>query len=136
METLIDWTKFPDPGVQHFSGAATYRNKFTLGSTPRSLVLDLGSVKEVAIVRVNGKEAGVLWKEPYRLDIAPLVRQGENQLEITVVNTWNNRIVGDLRSASVRPITRTNLVNKFNPNSPLLPSGLTPVWELLSARIQ
>lgn len=124
MESLIDWTKFPDPRVRHFSGAATYRSKFILDSTPRSLVLDLGSVKEVAIVRVNGKEAGVLWKEPYRLDIAPLVRQGENQLEITVVNTWNNRIVGDLRSASERPITRTNLVNKFNANSPLLPSGL------------
>lgn len=127
METLTDWTKFPDPGVQFFSGTARYENQFTLAAvlapnTP--LLLDLGSVKDVAVVRVNGKEAGVLWKEPYRIDIAPYVKAGENQLEISIVNTWNNRIIGDLRNPDVKQITRTNLVGKFRPNMPLLPSGL------------
>jgi hypothetical protein len=66
----------------------------------------------------------VLWKEPYRIDIAPFVKTGENQLEITVVNTWNNRIVGDLTVKPEERITRTNIAGKFNPKTPLLPSGL------------
>jgi alpha-L-rhamnosidase len=128
METLADWTIHPNKGVQYFSGTATYHQSFTLteklanGKSP--LMLDLGTVKEVAVVRVNGQEAGVLWKQPYQIDIARFVKAGENQLEIAVVNTWNNRIVGDLRSDPKDRITRTNLTNKFNPKMPLLSSGL------------
>lgn len=128
METLTDWTKHPDPGVQYFSGSASYHKSITLteksanGKSP--LMLDLGSVKDVAVVRVNGREAGVLWKEPYQIDISKWARAGENQLDITVVNTWNNRIIGDLRSDSKERITRTNLTGKFNAKMPLLSSGL------------
>jgi len=128
MPALADWTASSDPGVRHFSGHATYRVAFTLpdtasgGRTP--VVLDLGAVKEVAVVRVNGREAGVLWKEPRRVDIARLVQSGRNQLEITVVNTWNNRLAGDARAAPEARITRTNLTRKFGGNAPLLPSGL------------
>ena len=67
---------------------------------------------------MNGHEAGVLWKEPYRIDIAPLVQPGTNQLEITVVNTWNNRLVGDRKSNPEARITRTNL-GKISVPSPL-----------------
>jgi hypothetical protein len=125
LDTLMDWTQHPNPGVKHFSGGATYQNQFTLAEVPADgLVLDLGAVKEVAVVRVNGKEAGVLWKEPYRIDIAPLAKAGENQLEITVVNSWNNRIVGDLDLEPGKRVTRTNVTSRFNKDSPLLPSGL------------
>jgi len=128
MPSLTDWTASPDPGVRYFSGSATYHHHFTLPATFSShsspLILDLGSVKEVAVVRVNGQQAGVLWKQPYRIDISRVARPGENKLEIEVVNTWNNRIVGDLRSESQTRITRTNLISKFNANSPLLSSGL------------
>jgi len=128
LDRLIDWTKHPDLGVQYFSGTATYTNAFALpanfsaGKVP--LQLDLGVVKDVAVVLVNGREVGVLWKEPYRIDIGPHVHAGENRLEIRVVNTWNNRVIGDLRSPDVTPITRTNLTNKFNAKMALLPSGL------------
>jgi hypothetical protein len=63
-------------------------------------------------------------KEPYRIDIAALVKVGDNPIEITVVNTWNNRIVGDLHGKPEDRITHTNIAGKFNANSPLLPSGL------------
>lgn len=128
LETLTDWTESPVPGVRYFSGAATYQNQFTHagssadGKSP--LVLDLGAVKEVAVVRVNGRQAGVLWKEPYRIDIASFVRAGANQIEITVVNTWNNRLVGDMIGKPTERITRTNLAGKFKADSPLLRSGL------------
>jgi hypothetical protein len=128
MENLTDWTKRPDPGVKYFSGAATYHKQFVIteknadGKSP--LILDLGSVKDLAVVRVNGQEVGELWKEPYRIDIAPFVKVGENEMEITVVNTWNNRIIGDLCGKPEERVTRTNLTDKFRADSPLLPSGL------------
>jgi hypothetical protein len=67
---------------------------------------------------------GVLWKQPYRIDIGSFVRPGRNQLEISVTNLWNNRIVGDLRMELEKGFTQTNLKGKFTAKSPLLPSGL------------
>ncbi|PXA04386.1 hypothetical protein DDZ13_07590 [Coraliomargarita sinensis] len=124
---LVDWTRHPEAGVKYFSGTATYEKSFDLAQTPDDgtpLILDLGKVKEVAVVRVNGKEAGTLWKEPYRIDIAELVRGGQNKLEVKVTNVWNNRLVGDTRSAGKKKITKTNISRLFEPDSPLLPSGL------------
>jgi hypothetical protein len=126
LTSLIDWTQSTDPGVRYFSGTATYHKQFILAEKLASgtVFLDLGSVKEVATVKVNGKDAGVLWKQPYRIDVGPLLKAGKNQLEIAVTNLWNNRIVGDLRPDSNGTFTRTNLKSKFRPESPLLPSGL------------
>ncbi|MFN6270235.1 MAG: glycosyl hydrolase [Akkermansiaceae bacterium] len=125
MDKLTDWSKHSDLGVKYFSGTATYQNTFTLKAIPKNpIILDLGSVKEVAVVTVNGKQAGVLWKEPYRIDISSLTQSGENQIEIAVINTWNNRLVGDASAKPEERITRTNLSNKFNPKSPLLSAGL------------
>lgn len=124
MQTLVDWTKFPDPGVQYFSGTATYKKHFEVSSPITGEVfLNLGSVKEVATLRINGKDAGELWKQPYRLDVAPFLKSGDNEIEISVTNLWNNRIVGDVRTDG-KDFTRTNLKNKFTSKSPLLPSGL------------
>ncbi|MFN4805245.1 MAG: glycosylhydrolase-like jelly roll fold domain-containing protein [Akkermansiaceae bacterium] len=61
MDKLTDWSKHSDLGVKYFSGTATYQNTFTLKAIPKNpIILDLGSVKEVAVVTVNGKQAGVL----------------------------------------------------------------------------
>lgn len=125
MNSLIDWTQHPDPGVKYFSGTAAYQNTFNLAEkTDSPIILDLGAVKDVAVVRLNGKEVGILWKEPYQIDISTLSKAGENKLEIQVINTWNNRLVGDSMAKAEDRITRTNLANKFNPKSPLLSSGL------------
>jgi hypothetical protein len=128
MEELSDWIQHPDPGVKYFSGSATYHHNITLDKPTTKergpLFLDLGTVKEVAVVRVHGKQAGILWKAPYRIDLTPFLKPGANPIEITVVNTWNNRIVGDLQGNPGEKITRTNISGKFNPKSPLLPSGL------------
>ena len=128
MDTLLGWTQHPDAGVKYFSGTATYHNAFQLDKIPSgqqpSLILDLGNVKEVATVRINGKEAGILWKEPYQMDIAAFVQKGKNEITVEVTNSWNNRLVGDTIVKTEERITRTNLTHKFNPKSPLLPSGL------------
>lgn len=125
MDPLTDWTQHPDPGVKYFSGAADYHNTFTLTEASKNpIMLDLGTVKEVAVVRVNGKQAGILWKEPYQIDITALTQAGENQIEVKVINTWNNRLVGDASGKPEDRTTSTNLSHKFTPKTPLLSSGL------------
>jgi hypothetical protein len=57
----------------------------------RKVYLDLGIVKEIAAVRVNGQSAGVLLWAPYRLEITKLLKTGANRLEIGVTNTLANR---------------------------------------------
>lgn len=139
MDTLTDWTQHTDPGIKYFSGSATYHNRFSVGddmlSDNQPIYLDLGVVRDVATVRVNGKVAGILWKEPYRVDISNHLKAGENQVEIDVVNTWNNRLVGDAMLAPEKRITRTNLQQKFHKNSALIPSGLLGPVKLKSPTI-
>jgi hypothetical protein len=122
---LADWTTHVEPGIKYFSGTATYHNEFTINApTSTRIELDLGVVREVATVTINGKEAGILWKPPYRIDITEHIKPGTNQLSISVTNTWNNRLVGDAQRDNDADITRTNMRAHFKPNSPLKPSGL------------
>ena len=96
---LISLHRHSEPGVKYFSGTATYSKKFTLpaGTTAggKRLYLDLGRVEVIAQVKVNGKDLGIVWKPPYRVDITEAVRSGENDLEVQVTNLWPNRLIGD-----------------------------------------
>lgn len=92
---LTDWSKHADPSIHYYSGTATYSTRFDLVSTRPGLHLDLGTVKVMARVRVNGHDCGIVWKPPYRVDIAAALRPGTNTLEIDVVNLWINRLIGD-----------------------------------------
>ncbi len=99
---LFSWSEHPDDAIRHYSGTAVYRKTFTLPENPDAFpgdtaFLDLGRVADIAAVRVNGRDAGILWVAPFRADITPHLRPGENTLEITVANTWANRLIGDQR---------------------------------------
>jgi hypothetical protein len=99
LEKLISWSEHSESGVKYFSGAATYLKTITvppkmLGKN-RHLYLDLGKVQVMAQVKLNGKDLGILWKSPYRVDITDAVKAGENTLEVRVVNLWVNRMIGD-----------------------------------------
>lgn len=99
MERLIAWNEHPDPGVKYFSGTARYKTTFQLspGAIPRqsTVTIDLGRVEVIARVILNGRDLGILWKVPYRLDVTEALNPGENTLEIEVVNLWVNRMIGD-----------------------------------------
>jgi hypothetical protein len=96
---LVSLHRHDEPGVKYFSGTATYHNAFDVpdGSTAgtRRIVLDLGRVEVLAEVLVNGRNLGIVWKAPYRLDITSAVRPGTNTLELRVTNLWPNRLIGD-----------------------------------------
>jgi Glycosyl hydrolases family 2, sugar binding domain len=84
--------------------------------------LDLGSVKNLAEVSVNGKSLGVLWKTPFAIDITDNVRAGDNRLEVKITNLWPNRMIGDKQPGAQRIAYAT--FDPFKADSPLLPSGL------------
>ncbi|HEY9174406.1 MAG TPA: glycosyl hydrolase, partial [Verrucomicrobiae bacterium] len=124
-DRLEDWSKRPEPAIRHFSGTATYRKTFEAPHATRnkSVYLDLGAVKETARVRINGKELGVVWCAPWRVEITDTLKPGENLLEIEVVNLWPNRLVGDAGLPTEAQRTRTN-IRTFKKTSPLRSSGL------------
>jgi hypothetical protein len=95
-DQLTDWSQNADPGIKYYSGTAVYRQTFDLTqSGGKTWWLDLGTVKNMARVRLNGKDLGVVWTAPWRVDITKAVKTKDNQLEIEVVNLWPNRLIGD-----------------------------------------
>jgi len=98
-ETLEDWTQRPEEGIRYYSGTAYYRRTIDIPADlierDRPLYLDLGRVEVMAEVKLNGKNAGILWKKPFQADITNAARAGANTLEVKVVNLWPNRMIGD-----------------------------------------
>ena len=136
--SLDDWSKRPEEALRYFSGTATYKKTFDISglSVPinKEVFLDLGIVKESARVRLNGKDLGVVWCNPWQVDISGILKAGENSLEIEVVNLWPNRLIGDSMLPKEKRKTRTNVIS-YKPNSPLLSSGLLgPVTIQLDGR--
>jgi hypothetical protein len=139
LDRLRSWTELEPPEVKYFSGTLEYSRTLELtgdrfGAT-RRLWLDLGEVREIAQVVLNGRDLGILWKPPFRADITEAARPGENRLVVRVTNFWPNRIIGDLALPEDRRVTRTN-IRKFEPDSPLLPSGLIGPVRLLTTAEQ
>ncbi len=137
MEKLIDWSKSENVGVKYFSGAGTYTKViqappawFRKGA---EIWLDLGDVKNLAVVTVNGKDVGETWHSPYRVDVTKALKPGANQIEIKVVNAWVNRLIGDQQPGATK-YTFTD-IKPYQADSPLLPSGLIgPVTVLREQR--
>jgi len=99
-EKLEDWTARPEPGIKYYSGIATYRKTFNLAQVPGGKTyLDLGVVHDMARVRLNGKDLGVVWCAPWRVEVTGAIKAGDNPLEIEVVNRWANRMIGDKQPA-------------------------------------
>ena len=92
---LADWSKSPVPGIRYYSGTATYTKTFDWAPKEGRVFLNLGSVKNVAVVSVNGKNLGILWKPPFRVEVTGALKEGPNALEVKVTNLWPNRMIGD-----------------------------------------
>jgi hypothetical protein len=136
-DSLVSWPARPEPGIKFYSGTAVYEKTFDLpGSSVtlsgEKLFLDLGSVHELAEIKVNGKICGIVWCPPFRADISKAVKPGENKLEVEVVNFWPNRIIGDASRPAAERLTRTN-IRKLTAQTPLEPAGLLGPVQLLTA---
>jgi hypothetical protein len=125
-DNLISWADSADPGIKYFSGVAAYSKDIDvkpawLKSGDR-LELDLGEVKEIASVSVNGKAVATVWHAPYRVDITRALKPGKNAVTVEVVNLWPNRLIGD-KQPGATPVAFAPS-SPYTAASPLLPSGL------------
>jgi hypothetical protein len=127
LPALLSWHEHADAGVKYFSGTGTYTK--TLQAPPEwfqagaKLWLDLGDVKNIAVVTVNGKPLGTYWKAPFRVDVTSALKPGANRIEIKVINLWVNRLIGDQQEGVTTKYTYT-AQQFYRADSPLLPSGL------------
>lgn len=142
---LTDWIQHADEGIKYYSGDAVYNKTFTVDFEPQKdkrYFLQLGSVKDVGIaeVKINGKDKGTIWTSPFRLEISEDLQKGENVLEVTIVNSWYNRVAGDQTFPDRKQYTTTNIDLKHDfrgrpiEEIPLESSGLLGPVELLEAR--
>ena len=134
---LESWTRKENPVVKYFSGTAVYKTTIAVDSTTLAdnakIFIDLGVVKNIADISVNGTEVGVLWKTPFRTaDIKPHLKEGDNILEIKVTNVWRNRMIGDVQPGEKHPVTAIRRFYKSTDK--LLPSGLLGPVRLIGER--
>jgi hypothetical protein len=131
---LISWADHPDEGVKYFSGTATYTRTINAPSqwfkAGAHFWLDLGDVKEVAEVSVNGTPFETVWKLPYRIEVTDSLRPGENKVTVKVTNLWVNRLIGDQQPDATKFTFTT--YKPYDAGAPLLPSGLLGPVRLLA----
>jgi len=143
-DQLDDWIARPEKDIKYYSGKASYSKTFDCdqAGTGSRLFLDLGNVRVMARVILNGVDLGIVWTTPWQVDISEAVKEKDNRLEIEVVNLWPNRLIGDeayaddgiadgkwpdwLLNQEARPSQRYTFSSwkHYTKDSPLLSSGL------------
>jgi len=143
-DQLVDWITRPEEGIKYYSGKAVYHKTFDFEQAGKAerLFLDLGKVNNMARVKLNGKDLGIVWTTPWQVDITNAVKEKDNQLEIEVINLWPNRLIGDeayaddgivdgkwpdwVLNKEPRPSQRFTFTSwkHYSKDSPLLSSGL------------
>jgi hypothetical protein len=139
LDSLASWSTNSDPGVKYFSGTGTYTKTITAPAEwfqkGAHLWIDLGDVKNLADVEVNGKPLGIVWHTPYRVDATNALKPGANTLTIKVTDAWVNRLIGDQQPNATVKYTFT-VVKPYKATSPLQESGLegpVTVWRVNTA---
>jgi len=139
LDKLISWSDSADSGVKYFSGEGTYTKTLQASSDwfkdGTKLWIDLGDVKNLAEVTVNGRALGQVWHAPYRVDATNALKPGANEVSIKVINAWVNRLIGDQQPDATTKYTFAD-VKPYKANSPLLPSGLIGPVKVLSVMSQ
>jgi hypothetical protein len=134
-EKLTSWTDVENKGINYYSGSANYNREFSVSNEALSSEVEayvvFEDIQEIARVTVNGNDCGIIWTPPYKSNITDYLKEGSNKISVQVINNWNNRIVGDLRSPGEKEYAKTNAKNKFNADSPLLKSGLMGKAEII-----
>ncbi len=126
---LTSWPARREPGIKHYSGTAVYTQAFDLPAAVNlrdratRCFLDLGNVRELAEIKINGKSCGIVWSPPFRVDISDAVKSTGNTLEVEVVNFWPNRVIGDAALPVEKRLTKTNVL-ELKADTPLIESGL------------
>ena len=111
-DKLMDWSAHTEEGIRHYSGIAKYRTTFlnqTSNNEKQRLFLSLNPVKNIAHVKLNDRDLGIVWTAPWQIEITDALRSGTNSLEIDVANLWPNRLIGDANKPKEKRLTATNV---------------------------
>lgn len=141
LRELSSWTEHADDGVKYFSGTATYTKEIQASqdwfAPGTKLLLDLGTVKDLAEVSINGEALGIVWKPPFRVDVTDVLKPGTNLLEIAVTNQWTNRLLGDQAADPGQKVlaTSTRMIGRIGTPPVLAESGLLGPVQILSETI-
>lgn len=123
-EQLSDWSTNSNEQIRNYSGTAVYETTFHADKVSGStLYLDLGKVSVMAKVKLNGVDLGTVWTAPYQVNVKDALKKGENKLEVEVVNTWVNRLIGDSKLPAAERKTWSN-VNPYTPQATYQSAGL------------
>ena len=127
-DNLVSWTNSPDDGVKYFAGTAIYSKDINAPQKwfkpGAKVMLDLGTVKQIGVVSVNGKPVGgILWKRPFEVDVISALKPGSNHIEVKATNLWPNRIIGDRQPNATKKYAWLDY-KPFRADTPLLESGL------------
>jgi hypothetical protein len=136
---LISWSDSPlpvsDEALKYYSGTATYSKTIDIPADDIAqgahLWLDLGDVREIADVKVNDVDLGILWKTPFKVDVTGAIKPGENRIELRVTNLWVNRMIGDQQPWAMKKYAFADFM-PYKADSPLLPSGVLGPVRLIS----
>jgi len=133
---LTDLSKAEQEAVKYFSGVITYTKSFDWDKdVSGGLKLSLGTVSATAEVYLNGKFCGTAWTPPYEVAVSGALRQGKNELEIRVANTWANRLIGDQHLPEEQRKTWTTFCDYTKDTDvAAYPSGLIGPVTLLAAK--
>jgi hypothetical protein len=105
---LFDWSTSTNDQIKYYSGTAVYKKEFVWkGETKQNFWLDLGTIANIAEIKINGKECGTLWTFPYKTAITEALKKGKNTIEIKITNTWANRLIGDEKVPKEQRLTWT-----------------------------
>jgi hypothetical protein len=134
LNELASWSESNNAGIKYFSGTGSYQKTIQVSTDwlkdSAKIFLDLGIVKNLAEVMINGKRIGIVWKTPFRINITGALKTGDNTLEIKITNLWVNRMIGDRQPGNLKKITYTTM-DFYEAHSPLLPSGLLGPVEIV-----
>jgi hypothetical protein len=137
-DNLTPWNENSDKGIKYFSGTGTYTKSVNVPvewlSDNGRILIELGEVKNLAEVLINGESMGIAWKTPFKLDITSAIIEGDNKLEIRVTNLWVNRLIGDEQPGVEQRYTFTG-VQFYNAGDPLITSGLIGPVNLIKSEI-
>jgi hypothetical protein len=108
---LGDWSEID--GLKAYSGGALYGKtiSISLDDLKHQLEIDLGDLVSSAELFVNGKSGGIRLSPPWKFNITPFAKLGENKIEVMIYNTLANnyttvptRYRGEIKSGLIGPV--------------------------------
>lgn len=86
---FVELKNIEQQGFAFFAGTMTLCKKINVEETNKKLAFSLNGINS-ANVKVNGQDLGTLIFAPFEFDLSGALKQGENEIELTITNNLRN----------------------------------------------